>query len=632
MQGELGHGGMGVVYLGEQLGLGRPVAVKVLHPTLAHERAVVQRFVHEARALSQLRHPGIVTLYDAGFEDDQAYLAMEYVPGAPLDQLLRQRRLGPTEVERVGLQLADALAYLYAQGVVYRDVKPSNVVVQADGRAVLTDFGIARSLVATQVTQTGQTLGTPTYMSPEQARGLPVDPRSDVYSLGVVLYEMLSGRPPFLGDTLAVLHQHAYERPPSLSALGVRVPRTLVRAVEHCLAKDPVRQRRTAADLAVALRGQSPGGPRPAGRGAGVADHVQAQHRAHEHANRQPCHRRRSRQCASPYVTVARRHSNPVTTATPTITPSTSTPTIAQQWAATSAELDHAWERDWPSAIRLLDDFLSQAPDYGPAREKLYSALFGRATELIRAGQPQAGDPFLQRAQIVFPGRSEASAMLLSLTPTPVPVLTTPVPPPRSYVTYNSNNGAIFALQGGTTTTIVDNGTNLAAPSWSRDGRSLAYVCNNGKDDLCIWREGNAPQSLTASRPGGVSYPRWSPNGREIIYLYHCTSGAPDTLMAIRPDGTGERVLVPPPADMASVNWAGAVVFARWQGGKGTIVAVDSRGRESLLTTRGSNDAPAWSPDGRTIAFESDRNGGDYQIFLMAEHQHWAGLHPCLVV
>jgi len=245
---------MGTVYLAEQLAVGRKVAIKVLNDSLARDSDFVARFIHEARTLAQLQHPNIVALYDAAFEDGQAFIVMEYVDADGLDAVLKTRRLAPDDIRAIGSQVADALEYAHQRGVIHRDVKPSNILVQASGRAVLTDFGVARLASGTRLTQWGSSVGTPEYMSPEQVQGGAVDGRSDIYSLGVVLYEMASGSPPFTGDTLGVLHQHVYQEPIKLQHHGL--PKPLQDAIDGCLAKDPARRYSSASMLAAALRGE----------------------------------------------------------------------------------------------------------------------------------------------------------------------------------------------------------------------------------------------------------------------------------------------------------------------------------------------------------------------------------------
>ena len=238
----VGTGGMSSVYRALDTLLERNVALKILHPHYGDDAEYVERFRREARSVAQLSHPNIVTVIDRGEADGRQYIVFEYVDGESLKQLVD--RTGPLPARRaieLGLQVAEALAFAHNNGLVHRDVKPQNVLVTEDGEAKVTDFGIARSMdVEHGVTQTGTVLGTSNYLSPEQARGQAVTPATDVYSLGVVLYELLTGEVPFPGETfVAVAMKHINEEPPSVAERRPDVPLRLVAAIERALAKDP---------------------------------------------------------------------------------------------------------------------------------------------------------------------------------------------------------------------------------------------------------------------------------------------------------------------------------------------------------------------------------------------------------
>ncbi|HEY8030309.1 MAG TPA: protein kinase [Gaiellaceae bacterium] len=236
------HGGMSSVYRGHDRMLERKVALKVLHSHFLDDPEYVERFRREARAVAQLSHPHIVTVIDRGSSDGSQFIVFEFVDGENLKQLIE--RTGRLSIERaieIAIEIADALAFAHGHDLVHRDVKPQNVLVDATGSAKVTDFGIARSLdVERGVTQTGTVLGTSNYLSPEQASGAPVTPASDIYSLGVVVYEMLTGEVPFRGDNLVVVAmKHVTEHPPSLHDQRPDVPPRLAKAVERALEKTP---------------------------------------------------------------------------------------------------------------------------------------------------------------------------------------------------------------------------------------------------------------------------------------------------------------------------------------------------------------------------------------------------------
>jgi eukaryotic-like serine/threonine-protein kinase len=238
----VGAGGMSRVYRARDRTLERVVALKLLHEHYAHDDDYVERFRREARAVAQLSHPGIVTVIDRGDDEGKPFIVFEYVEGENLHELLqRTGALSIRQVLELGGEVARALAFAHEHGLVHRDVKPQNVILDRDGRAKVTDFGIARSLgVDHGVTQTGMVLGTSAYISPEQARGEPADACSDIYSLGAVLFELLTGQPPFVGESfVAVAMQHVSQPAPSILERRPDCPLRLAHAIERSLGKTP---------------------------------------------------------------------------------------------------------------------------------------------------------------------------------------------------------------------------------------------------------------------------------------------------------------------------------------------------------------------------------------------------------
>jgi eukaryotic-like serine/threonine-protein kinase len=253
----VGTGGMSSVYKARDRLLERNVALKVLHPHYSDDAEYVERFRREARSVAQLSHPHIVTVIDRGEDGGQQFIVFEFIDGENLKQLIG--RIGPLPVRRaveLALEIADALAFAHDHDLVHRDVKPQNVLLTPDGDAKVTDFGIARSLDVEQgVTQTGTVLGTSNYLSPEQASGKPVTPATDVYSLGVVLFELLTGEVPFPGENfVAVAMKHINEPPPDLTEKRPDVPLRLVAAVERALEKDPSRRFQSMGEFASELQ------------------------------------------------------------------------------------------------------------------------------------------------------------------------------------------------------------------------------------------------------------------------------------------------------------------------------------------------------------------------------------------
>ncbi|MGB9736813.1 MAG: serine/threonine-protein kinase [Chloroflexus aggregans] len=251
----LGEGGMARVYLGRDLRLQRPVAIKIPHPHLMTDPDFLARFRHEAHAAAMVSHPNLVDIYDVGQDGDRHYIVMEYVAGVTLKQLInREAPFAVPRAVRIGEQIARGLHAAHRAGLIHRDIKPQNIIVTDDGQVRITDFGVAKSHLSTAMTETGITLGTADYIAPEQAQGRPATPQSDIYAVGIVLYEMLTGRLPFTGDNpVAVVMKHISEPPPPPRRYNPRIPAALEAIILRALAKDPTQRQRTALELAEEL-------------------------------------------------------------------------------------------------------------------------------------------------------------------------------------------------------------------------------------------------------------------------------------------------------------------------------------------------------------------------------------------
>jgi serine/threonine-protein kinase len=266
----LGAGGMATVYRARQTSVDRDVAIKVIRAEIANQSDFQQRFEREARTIAAFSHPHIIKLFDYGQHDQFSYLVMELMTGGNLSQLIRDKNgLTPTQTGRLLRQISGALDYAHGQGVVHRDLKTPNILLDGMGNAILTDFGIAKLLQGgnTNLTQTGTSVGTPSYMSPEQWRGEELDNTSDIYSLGIILFEMLTGRLPFTSDTpYGMMHSHLFKEPPVLTEVNFKLPPSVDPVVRRALAKDRTARYQTALDLCDAydLAIQQPSAPAPA--------------------------------------------------------------------------------------------------------------------------------------------------------------------------------------------------------------------------------------------------------------------------------------------------------------------------------------------------------------------------------
>ncbi|MGB8435292.1 MAG: serine/threonine-protein kinase, partial [Burkholderiales bacterium] len=255
---EIGKGAMGVVYEGFDPMIERTVAIKTIRAeNLQGDDAQEQlaRFRREAQSAGKLTHPNIVSVYDFGLDDGTYYIAMEFVKGRELQDILgKNERFGVAGIVQVMTQLLEALDYSHRNGVVHRDIKPSNIILLDDGTVKVADFGIAR-IESSNLTQAGMVLGTPSYMSPEQFMGQTVDGRTDLFSSGVILYQLLTGEKPFTGSVTTIMHKVLQEQPLPPSKLNVQVPRAFDAVVQKALAKRPDERYQTGREFAAAIKG-----------------------------------------------------------------------------------------------------------------------------------------------------------------------------------------------------------------------------------------------------------------------------------------------------------------------------------------------------------------------------------------
>jgi serine/threonine-protein kinase len=256
---ELGSGGMATVFLAHDLQLDRRVAIKLMHPALVSGEGMVDRFILEARTAAGLSHHSIIPIYAVKSEEDLLFFVMKFVEGRPLDSIIVKEAPLPTDMVRhIVSQVAEALGYAHKRGVIHRDIKPANIMISTDGHPVLTDFGIAKVADKQGLTMTGATIGTPTYMSPEQCNALPLTGASDQYSLGVMAYEMLSGRPPFDSDSvMTIMFKHVNEPVQPVMERVRECPPDLAAAIDRMLAKDPADRFPTMEDVARAINSPS---------------------------------------------------------------------------------------------------------------------------------------------------------------------------------------------------------------------------------------------------------------------------------------------------------------------------------------------------------------------------------------
>lgn len=563
---ELGRGGAAIVYLAWHQRLERPVALKVLYEHLRGDAGFVERFLFEARAAARLNHPNIITIHDAGHIDGIDYIAMAYVDGETLADILR-RVPGPLPTDfvlSVVGQVAAALDYAHQRGIVHRDIKPSNILVQENGHVLLTDFGIARAASFTsQITQAGMVLGTPEYMSPEQAAGLAVDGRSDVYSLGIVAYHMLTGQPPFRGETpQATLYAHLHQPLPDPRGLNPALPPAVSTVLAMATAKAPERRYPTATAFAQAL---------------------------------------------TLALTTTPGTATSVVPPTGPGTPRPPTPPVAAPPAGA------------PLWLYILLGFL------------IGLAALAFVTWILLRGQPGAAPIPVPSPTVVIGG------ILATVTPTPVPLaplptatptLTptatptvtatpTPTPAPRAaYIAYVSNRTGspqIYRIgsDGSDDRLLTHEGRN-DRPFWSADG-SLIFFHSDRGGRLALWsmRPDGSEQTRVLDVADAVAYSR-SPDGRHMAYARRLEDGFGLYLDA--------ALWVIIPGEQLAYVWSPDGRFIAFELAAPTkriaVLAVGER--TPLLLTDETHNAwnPTWAPDGRRLAFASDRDGnaGIYRL------------------
>jgi serine/threonine-protein kinase len=263
VEARIGAGGMAEVWRGHDRVLNRTVAIKTLLPQFARDTSFVDRFRREAQAAARLSHPGIVAVYDSGTDGDTPYIVMQFIEGRTLADFLGSgKTMPPMQAAQLAHGIAEALAAAHTHGVIHRDIKPANVMITREGKVLVMDFGIARLISGPETApQTSAVMGTASYLSPEQAQGQPVDARTDIYSLGVVLYEMLTGRPPFTGDSpMAIAYKQVNATPPAPSSANSDVPPELDAVVMRALSKNPANRYQTAEEFAEDLERARTGG------------------------------------------------------------------------------------------------------------------------------------------------------------------------------------------------------------------------------------------------------------------------------------------------------------------------------------------------------------------------------------
>jgi len=576
---EIGRGGMGVVYEAEQESLRRRVALKVLSGAAALDAQQIERFQREARAAGRLDHPGIVRIVTSGESGGFRYIAMELVEGRGLDRLIADGPLPPEQAVRIALDVASALDAAHGAGLVHRDIKPSNVLIDAAGRARLTDFGLVHDHMAATITRSAAVLGTPAYMSPEQARGMAADPAQDIYSLGAVLFAMLSGRAVFPGDhPSAVLSRLLTEPPPPIRAINASVPRDLAAVVDRALDPDPRNRYPSAAALAADLERARKGAPTQAGRTRRRATRVRALRRAALVV---------AALAAVPLVLYSLRGVR--------VTPRT-------EPASHAAGVESLRQL---TVLPGTESFPSLSTD-------------GTLVAFTYGLDPDNLDVFIDGVGVQSPVNLTAACERIDSHGA--------ISPDGREVAYASqcDGGGLFLVPvgGGLPRRIAPRGYH---PDWSPDGKRIAFStapdrgfgvsAGRAESELRILDLETGNERAVVGR--GAVDPSWSPDGRFLAYE-SLVDGAP-RLRIIALDG-GDPLIVDTGRGAArDVAWAAdgrGLYYAGEQTGVGSIFFVSIDAAAGRVTgapevvaapTRELLNAPAPSRDGRSLAFASWR-------------------------
>ena len=611
---EIGRGGMGAVYKAWQPALQRYVAIKVLTSRLG-DREVVERFQREASIAANLSHPNIVTIYDIARQDGTLYIAMEYVDGRSLSEVISHE--GPLPLERlvrILRQVAEALDYAHRLHFVHRDIKPANILITGEDRAIVTDFGIAKALegsgATAQLTAAGTILGTPAYMSPEQIQGQPVDYRSDLYSLGVVCFEMLGGRPPFGGTTTAaVLYAQVHTPPPSVRNLNPSVSKRVEQTLERMLAKQPQDRFSGAGAFVAALSGDAttrPVTPRPIEQDRTVSAAI----------GRPATDTPTAGSWGQPTYTTPRKRSR-----LPWVLIGAIVVVLAGLGAVVAILLS---AKSTPPPVETVVVTSAPAPTAAIPTEPPPASYLGMSSDLaFHSDRSGSYDIYVLDAR---------SGEVRQLTDDPAEDVNADWSPAGTALAFQSDrdgNREIYVMDrdGGNVRRLTDHPDDDLKPVWSPDGQKLLFEsARDGNPEIYVMdRNGGNVVRLT-DNPGNDWAPVWSPDGRQIAFISNRdTQQARYEIYVMDAGGGNVRLLTNLDFDNRSPDWSPdgrqiAFVSNRtddnWD-----VWVMSAEGEEAdlrrLTTSPGRDWNPAWSPDGRWIAFESNREG-DYELYRMA--------------
>lgn len=582
---QIGQGGMATIFKAYQTNLDRYVALKVMHPALKEDRSFVMRLQREATVIAKLSHPNIVAVHDFREYEGIPFLVLQYIEGKTLKDVLKEQKLNTQQILNIVRPVADALSYAHARGVLHRDVKPSNILIDNEGHVYLSDFGLARIAQSGESTASqDMMIGSPHYLSPEQAKSEPVDERTDVYSLGVVLYEMFVGRVPFKAETTyATILAHINDPPPPPRSINPKVPLAVEQVILKALAKNPNDRYPSVREMMRAL----------------------------ENAVRGP---REVDEPAAPIPLIEYKPSPEVVTPPPQTRVSPPKPSAAPaprvQKPARRAQTPRAW---LPFALALVA-FIAFIACLGVGALVIVPAFSSTPTPILitwttptRAGvlpTPTATKP------LVFPAIQSPTR---PSSPTPVPGL-------RGKIAYtvatggNPDQRAIYIADA--------DGTNARAiiefglwPSLSPDGKQIAYYRIREEGIYIANSDGSAARRIVT---GETCCPQWSPDGKRLMYLQGKLKLGDVKIVIVNPDGSGKDEVVAgfSPAWSPDGN---RIVYTACQPGTTQcgLHIFDLRTQRAVMITRDDGKTPHWSPRGDKIVYHADSGQGATNLFLI---------------
>jgi len=563
---EIGSGGMATVYKAWQPSVQRYVAIKVLWPHLSTNSQFVQRFRQEAIIAAKLNHPNIVTVYEVNQSSGYLFIAMEYVEGQSLRDILAQE--GPLPLERtihILRQIAAALDYAHQNHIIHRDVKPANILITATDQAVVTDFGIAKALAGSgataHLTATGTIIGTPAYMSPEQIQGLSIDHRSDLYSMGIICYEMLGGRPPFRGATTATAYAQVHSAPPPIREVNPSIPQHVEDALSRMLAKKPDNRFSTATAFVNALNAPDAAAP--------IVQHALPNHKPY------------SRFAQTKWVltggiallgllilllsiSLILQNGKRATIPAGTMPAKSSTGRIAFTSERDGNAEIYVIEVDGFKQVNLTN---SSSADYWPQ------------------WSPDG-------SKIAF----------------------------HSYKSSESKNAEIFVMnsEGENWIRLTNHKAADKFPGWSSDGQRIVFASDrDGNFEIYTMDSDGTHLTRVTHNSAKDYFPTWVPNEDKI--LFSSDRAGNSDIYLINADGSGLTRLTDDPAEdtLPACSPTGRIVaFTSDRSGQREIWIMDIDGSNPSQLTFEGGWQPRWSPDGSKIAFVSKRDG-DMEIYVM---------------